>query len=328
MTAGGAAGAAQPNLTWSTSSALRGAAYALPAVAVLLQVDVTAGLAMALGTIPAAVVPLAPRRRKRYVAAVIGALAGAAMLTGALLAAAGAWVAVPALFLLAVASAQLAARRPFGVYVMSLCVPLVGAGLSFDEVAAAAALALAFASGAVYAWVVSLLWPETAVGGPAAGSARAHGPARQALMLDYGVRLGLAGAVCAAIGFALDLEHVGWAVTAALIVMRPSPEVQRLRSIGRLASVSLGALAAIAVVETTPSDAVLGGRDRGRPGRDSRHGRQSVVRHADVLHLPGLPAAPVRAPGPGFGPLLGADHRDRARRRCRVRLRSAHPDAP
>ena len=76
-------------------------------------------------------------------------------------------------------------------------------------------------------------------------------------MLDYGVRLGLAGAVCAAIGFAFDLEHVGWAVTAALIVMRPSPEVQRLRSVGRLASVSLGAVAAIAVVEATPSAGVL-----------------------------------------------------------------------
>ena len=54
-------------------------------------------------------------------------------------------------------------------------------------------------------------------------------------MLDYGVRLGLAGAVCAAIGFALDLEHVGWAVTAALIVMRPSPEAAAA-AVGRSAS--------------------------------------------------------------------------------------------
>ena len=76
-------------------------------------------------------------------------------------------------------------------------------------------------------------------------------------MLDYGIRLGLAGAVCAAIGFALDLDHVGWAVTAALIVMRPTPELQRLRSIGRVASVTIGAVAAIAVVETTPSAGVL-----------------------------------------------------------------------
>jgi hypothetical protein len=229
--------------------------YALPAAAVLVRVDVTAGLGMALGTIPAAVLPLAPLRRKRHVAAGVGSLAGAAMLTGALLAAAGAWIAVPALFLLAVGSALLAARRPFGIYVMSLCVPLVGAGLSFDDVASAAALSLTFVTGAAYGWLVSLLWPQTTP--PAAAPPPAHGPAVRAAMLDYGIRLGLAGAVCAAIGFAFDLEHVGWAVTAALIVMRPSPEVQRLRSIGRLASVTIGAVVAIAVVETTPSAGVL-----------------------------------------------------------------------
>jgi hypothetical protein len=246
----------QPNLTWSTSSALRGTTYAVPA-AVLLLHDVPTGLGLALGTIPAAVLPLAPLRRKRYIAAVVGMLAGAAMLAGALLAAAGAWVAVPALFLLAVGSAQLAARRPFGLYVMSLCVPLAGAGLSYQDVGTAAALALAFVIGAVYSWLVSLPWPETAVPGPPPGSAAARGPAINAAMLDYGIRLGLAGAVCAAIGFALDLDHVGWAVTAALIVMRPSPELLRLRSIGRIVSVCVGALIAIAVVETTPSDAVL-----------------------------------------------------------------------
>jgi hypothetical protein len=244
----------QPNLSWSTSSALRGTTYAIPAAALLLS-DVPTGLGLALGTIPAAVLPLAPRRRKRYVTAVVGMLAGAAMLTGALLAAAGAWVAVPALFLLAVGSAQLAARRPFGLYVMSLCVPLAGAGLSYQDVSTAAGLALAFVIGAIYSWLVSLLWPETAVVGPPPSAAR--GPAVNAMMLDYGIRLGLAGASCAAIGFALDLEHVGWAVTAALIVMRPSPEVLRLRSIGRIVSVCVGALIAIAVVESTPSDAVL-----------------------------------------------------------------------
>jgi len=218
-------------------------------------VDVPLGLGLALGTIPAAVLPLAPRRAKRYVAAIIGMLAGAAMLTGALLAAAGAWVAVPALFLIAVGAAQLAARRPFGLYVLSLCVPLVGAGLSYDDIGTAAGLALAFVIGAVYSWLVSLPWPEEPVSAPPQSAPR--GPAVNAAMLDYGIRLGAAGAVCAAIGFALDLDHIGWAVTAALIVMRPSPELQRLRSIGRLVSVAIGAIAAIAVVEAKPSDAVL-----------------------------------------------------------------------
>jgi hypothetical protein len=228
--------------------------YAVPAAALLLH-DVPAGLGLALGTIPAAIVPLAPRRRRRYVTAVVGMLAGGAMLAGALLAAAGPWVAVPALFLIAVGAAQLAGRHRFGLYVMTLCVPLVGAGLSYDDVGTAAALALAFVVGAGYGWLVSLLWPETSVPGPPAAADR--GAAVNAAMLDYGIRLGLAGATCAAIGFALDLEHVGWAVTAALIVMRPSPEVQRLRSIGRIASVGIGALVAIAVVETMPSVGVL-----------------------------------------------------------------------
>ena len=227
--------------------------YAVPG-AVLLLVDVPTGLGLALGTLPAAVLPLAPLRRKRYVAAVMGVLAGAMMLIGALLAAAGAWVAVPSLFLLAVGSAMLAARRPFGVYVMTLCVPLVGAGLSYQTVGEAAGLALAFVIGAIYGWLLSLPWPESQAHSPLPV---ARGPAVNAMMLDYGLRLGLAGASCAAIGFTLDLEHVGWAVTAALIVMRPSPEMQRLRSIGRLVSVSIGALVAITVVEATPSALVL-----------------------------------------------------------------------
>ena len=76
-------------------------------------------------------------------------------------------------------------------------------------------------------------------------------------MADYGVRLGLAGATCAAVGFALDLEHIGWAVIAALMVMRPDPDAQLLRSAGRAGSVTAGALAAVAVIEIGPPDEVL-----------------------------------------------------------------------
>ena len=67
-------------------------------------------------------------------------------------------------------------------------------------------------------------------------------------MLDYGVRTGLAGAVCAAVGFAMDFDHVGWAATAALLVMRPSEQALRLRSVGRPVSVCVGAVAAIGLV--------------------------------------------------------------------------------
>jgi uncharacterized membrane protein YccC len=75
-------------------------------------------------------------------------------------------------------------------------------------------------------------------------------------MVDYGVRLGLAGATAAAIGFALDLDHVGWQVAAALLVMRPVAEMQRLRSVGRVVSVAVGAFTAAGVAATSPPDGV------------------------------------------------------------------------
>jgi uncharacterized membrane protein YccC len=70
---------------------------------------------------------------------------------------------------------------------------------------------------------------------------------------QYGVLLGLAGATAAAIGFLADLEHVGWATGAALLVMRPSKEMQQLRSVGRVLAVLAGALAGTALVRATSS---------------------------------------------------------------------------
>jgi uncharacterized membrane protein YccC len=75
-------------------------------------------------------------------------------------------------------------------------------------------------------------------------------------MVDYGIRLGLAGATASAIGFALDLDHVGWQVAAALLVMRPAEEMQRLRSVGRVVSVVIGAFAAAGFAAWSPPDAL------------------------------------------------------------------------
>ena len=70
-------------------------------------------------------------------------------------------------------------------------------------------------------------------------------------LLGYGVRAGLAGALCAGIGFALDFDHVGWAAAAALLVMRPSESALELRDrpagavlVGAAAAIGLVALAA------------------------------------------------------------------------------------
>src|SRR5436305_12248728 len=70
-----------------------------------------------------------------------------------------------------------------------------------------------------------MIWPERTVAASAGARTKPTGPT-----LAFGVRLGAAGATAAAIGFLLDLEHVGWACAAALLVMRPAPEMQRLRS--------------------------------------------------------------------------------------------------
>ena len=88
----------------------------------------------------------------------------------------------------------------------------------------AAALAGLMVLGSLYACAISMLWPERRPPAPRAARPRPVAP-----MLDYGVRLGAAGASAAAIGFALDLDHVGWACAAALLVMRPAAEMQRLR---------------------------------------------------------------------------------------------------
>ena len=70
-------------------------------------------------------------------------------------------------------------------------------------------------------------------------------------MLDYGIRLGAVGATAAAMGFAFHFDHVGWACAAALLVMRPSAEMQRLRSVGRVLAVTAGAAAAAAIATVT-----------------------------------------------------------------------------
>ena len=236
-----------PGLAWSWSDAALGAAYAVPAGVVLLE-DVQLGLALAVGVLPAALVGLAPKRRGRLVTVVFGALVGIPMFLGGLLAGIPV-LAVAGIGLLGVGSAALAMRSRIGVAVMYVSLPLFGVGLSYDDLGKAAALGGLMIAGSVIACAVSMLWPEHSAEAP---RARAMTPPT----LEYGVRLGLAGATAAAFGFLLDLEHVGWACAAALLVMRPAADMQRLRSAGRILAVATGAVAAIALVEADATDAV------------------------------------------------------------------------
>jgi hypothetical protein len=232
-----------PALAWDWSSAALGAAYALPG-AVLILSDVPRGLALALGVLPASIAGLIPRRRGRVAIVALGASIGLPMFVGGLLAGIPV-LAVLAILGLGVASALLAARFALGRIVMTLCLPMVGVGLSYSDVGKAAGAAALMVGGSVFACGISMFWPER----PARAARAAAAPPT----LAYGVRLGTAGATAAAIGFALDLDHVGWACAAALMVMRPEAEMQRLRSVGRVVAVVVGALAAIGIVRLTPA---------------------------------------------------------------------------
>jgi uncharacterized membrane protein YccC len=223
--------------------------YALPGAVVALS-DRQKGIALALGVLPGALAGLPPRRRGRVAIVVLGAAIAVPMFLGGLLAGVPV-LAVAAIGALGVGAAALAARFRLGTIAMTLCLPMFGVGLSYPEIGKAAGAAALMLSGSVFACLVSMLWPER----PPPTRPQAPPPSTKPT-LAYGIRLGAAGATAAAIGFLLDLEHVGWACAAALLVMRPSADMQRLRSAGRILAVVAGALAGAALVRLHPPAAV------------------------------------------------------------------------
>ncbi len=236
-----------PAITWDGTAALLGAAYAVPAALVALD-DVSRGVAFALGATPPAIIGLAPRRRGRLAVVLVGVVTGLSMFLGALLSGVPV-LAVVAIGLLGMGATLLARRWPAGRVAMTLSLPLVGVGLSYTDLGTGAALAALMIGGALYACAVSMLWPER----PAAPR-RPSPPDRERPTLGYGIRLGAAGASAAAIGFLLDLDHVGWACAACLLVMRPAAEMQRVRSVGRVLAVAAGALVAIVLLRLDPAN--------------------------------------------------------------------------
>jgi hypothetical protein len=235
-----------PGLAWQWPAAALAGVCALPAAIVALN-DPQRGFALAVGVLPAAIVGILPTRRARLATIVLGACVGVPIFLGGLLAGIPV-LAVVGILGLGVGSALLAARFRFGVLAMNLSLPMVGVGLSYPDLGKAAGVTLLIVLGSVWACALSMLLPEQR----RAGSPRPRPGPSVAPTLDYGIRLGAAGATAAAIGFLLDLDHVGWACAAALLVMRPAAEMQRLRSVGRIASVVVGALAAVALVHAGP----------------------------------------------------------------------------
>ncbi len=64
----------------------------------------------------------------------------------------------------------------------------------------------------------------------------------------------LAGAIGLAIGFALEVVHVAWAAGAALLIMRPVPDLTLSRAIGRVVATFVGITVAVIVAALDPSN--------------------------------------------------------------------------
>jgi hypothetical protein len=239
-------------VAWSWSDALRCGICTIPAALVVASGDVTEGLGWAIGILPAAIVGMAPTRRGRVKVPVVGALFAVSVMVGSLLSRNSVLAAV-GIFLVAYASAVLASRRRFGTVAMTLCAPVAAIGLSYSNLGKAAGVAALMLAGSVWSWVVFLLWPEQSVSNAAIPITLLP----EKFARGYGVLLGLAAASSTAVGEAIHTDHVGWATAAAMFVMRPSAEMQQLRSVGRVASVFAGAFAAVAFLRANPSLAAV-----------------------------------------------------------------------
>jgi hypothetical protein len=238
-------------ISWTWSHAIRCAVCTLPAVPVILVSDPSKGLAWSVGILPAAIVGLGPTRRSRLRLLVVGLLFGLSVLMGSLLAQTSV-TAVVGIFAIAYGSALLASRKAFGMAVMLLCAPVSAIGLSYTDLGTAASLGLLMFSGSAFSCLIFMLRPKQPQVRPTVPQLLPAQLARR-----YGVLLGLAAASATAIGITIHTDHVGWAPAAALFVMRPTKEMQVLRSVGRVWSVLLGATAAVVFLRTSPSTAAI-----------------------------------------------------------------------
>lgn len=209
----------------------------LVAIVLVFAGEVLSGTYLLIGSIPAAIVGLAPRRDARKPALIIGVLFGASMLLGSILAI---WVplAVAGMFGVGYLSAQVAARKPAGVVALSVILPLTAAGLTYDGIENSAKVSGLMVLGAIGSYVWAMVLPQ--FDGEVA-------PAQQLTRAEakrYGLVLGVAGAVSTLVAFTLGVDFVGWLVASTMLVIRPTWDLLSARGVGRVASVVVGGTAA------------------------------------------------------------------------------------
>ena len=207
----------------------------MPAAVATLH-DPASGIPLAIGVLPAAIMPVPARRTDRIIILGLGALAGFSLFVGGIIGQLPAIVAASALAGLVVVGAVAAGTFRNGRIVLTLAVPLAAAGLSYDDLATSAGIFLLLVAGGAYAWLVALVPPSK---DPSTRAVPPSGPT-----LEYGLRLGVAAAIAYLITATLGLDHPGWAPAACLLVARPQLDLLQARGVTRVAAVFIGAVMA------------------------------------------------------------------------------------
>lgn len=224
-------------IAWNWRFAGFGAAMGLVAVVMVFAGEVLTGTYLLIGSVPAAVVGLAPQRDARRPVLIVGVLFGVSILLVSILAV---WVplAVVGMFVVGYLAAQVAAWKPAGVVALSVILPLTAIGLTYQGIADSAKVAGLMILGAIGSYIWALVLPEYE------GDVPQQPQMTPAEAKRYGLVLGVAGAVSTLVAFALDVDFVGWLVGSTLLVIRPTWDLLSARGIGRVISVIVGGVAA------------------------------------------------------------------------------------
>ncbi len=244
-------------ITWSWDAALRGAICALPAVPVIVAVNVSAGICLALGTVLVAFIGVPAQMSMRIRAYLIAVLFAAAYALGCVV---GQWpvVAVLALSALAYVSVLITGQNPRSQLIAMLVVPGFAVGMN-EPPPDGFVIAAMFLAGGLWATFVSVMW-HPAPGGPQAPARFAglggalHDERTKRI---YAVCFALAVGIALAIGFIKDFQHVAWAAAACAFVMRPDPGLLASRALGRALATLLGVCAAALLFKQGLGEAAL-----------------------------------------------------------------------
>jgi len=146
-------------IAWNWRFAGFGAAMGLVAVVMVFAGEVLTGTYLLIGSVPAAVVGLAPQRDARRPVLIVGVLFGVSILLGSILAV---WVplAVVGMFVVGYLAAQVAAWKPAGVVALSVILPLTAIGLTYQGIADSAKVAGLMILGAIGSYIWALVLPE------------------------------------------------------------------------------------------------------------------------------------------------------------------------